>query len=92
MQSNPPAINVLAINEYVQYISCILVPDLCSPSVRFGLVKLTLLEAELPEAAQYFAAVSIGQQNFSSTTSEITNVPKWDAGKPAKMLMPHAGL
>lgn len=43
-------------------------------------MKLTLLEAELPEAAQYFAAVSIGQQNFSSITSDSTTAPKWDAG------------
>lgn len=47
----------------------------------YGLVKLTLKEAELPEAGQYFAAVSIGQQNFSSTTSEATTLPKWDAGR-----------
>lgn len=52
---------------------------------RFGLVKLTLQEAELPEAGQYFAAVSIGQQNFSSATSESTNAPKWAAGEPCSL-------
>lgn len=51
---------------------------------RYGLVKLTLREAELQESGQYFAAVSIGQQNFSSATSEPTKLPNWIAGKPLK--------
>ena len=41
---------------------------------------LTVEDAELKDAAQYFVSVSIGTQTFSSNTSEVTATPKWGAG------------
>ncbi len=41
---------------------------------------LTVEDAELKDAAQYFVSVSIGTQNFSSATSDATATPKWGAG------------
>ena len=46
----------------------------------YGLVMLTVEDAELKDAAQYFVSVSIGTQNFSSATTEVTATPKWGAG------------
>jgi hypothetical protein len=47
---------------------------------RYGIVMLTVEDAELKDAAQYFVSVSIGTQNFSSATTEVTATPKWGAG------------
>ena len=47
---------------------------------RYGLIMLTVEDAALKDAAQYFVSVSIGTQNFSSATSDATATPKWGAG------------
>ena len=48
---------------------------------------LTVEDAELKDSAQYFVSVSIGAQNFSSATSDVTATPKWGAGTPAPRSM-----